>query len=115
MSVNGRHQTSDIIDVNSVVSGRNYDILTSIIAQFLTSWPLPDISRFCSPCRGFACGVGVLVAILGFCSLGRGFACRVGVLVAVLGFCSLGRGFARRVGVFFLTLLFTLVVHSLPC
>ena len=33
-----------IIDVNSIVSGRNYDILTSIIAQLLTSRPFGDLS-----------------------------------------------------------------------
>ena len=31
-----------IIDVNSIVSGRNYDILTSIIAQMLTSLHFPN-------------------------------------------------------------------------
>ena len=34
-----------IIDVNSIVSGRNYDILTLIIAEFLMSLPFPDLSR----------------------------------------------------------------------
>ena len=34
-----------IIDVNSIVSGRNYNILTSIIAQVLPSRPLGDLSR----------------------------------------------------------------------
>ena len=34
-----------IIDVNSVVSGRNYDIFTSIIAHLLTSRPIVDLSR----------------------------------------------------------------------
>ena len=36
-----------IIDVNSIVSGRNYDILTSIrpIAQILRSRPFPDLCR----------------------------------------------------------------------
>ena len=37
-SANGCHVTKRaIIDVNSIVSGRNYAILTSIIAQVLTS------------------------------------------------------------------------------
>ena len=36
-SGNGRDVTKrTIIDVNSIVSGRNYDILTSIIAQLMT-------------------------------------------------------------------------------
>ena len=34
-----------IIDVNSTVSGRYYDILTSIIAQLLTSRPFLDSCR----------------------------------------------------------------------
>ena len=34
-----------IIDGNSVISGRNYVILTSIIAQLLTSRPFPDLCR----------------------------------------------------------------------
>ena len=35
---NGRDVTKRaIIDVDSIISGRNYDILTSIIAQLLTS------------------------------------------------------------------------------
>ena len=29
-------------NVNSIISGRNYDIVTSIIAQLLTSRPFPD-------------------------------------------------------------------------
>ena len=33
-----------IIDVNYVVSGRNYDIFTSIIAQLVTSRPFGDLS-----------------------------------------------------------------------
>ena len=33
-----------IIDVNSIVSGRNYDILTLIIAKLLTS-PFVDLSH----------------------------------------------------------------------
>ena len=33
------------MDVNSTVSGWYYDILTSIIAQFLTSRPFPDLCR----------------------------------------------------------------------
>ena len=32
-----------IIDVNSIVSGRNYDILTSIIAQLVTSRQYPRL------------------------------------------------------------------------
>ena len=32
------------MDVNSIVSGRNYDILASIIAQLLTSWLFHDLS-----------------------------------------------------------------------
>ena len=32
-----------IIDVNPIVFRRNYDILTSIIAQLLTSRPFPDL------------------------------------------------------------------------
>ena len=35
-----------IIDVNSIVSGRNYDILTSIIAKLLTSQPFDDMSHY---------------------------------------------------------------------
>ena len=43
-SENGHDVTKRaIIDVNSIVSGRNYDILTSIIAQLLTPWPVPDL------------------------------------------------------------------------
>ena len=34
-----------IIDVNSVVSGRNYEIVTSNIAQLLTSRPYPNLCR----------------------------------------------------------------------
>ena len=41
--VNGRDFTKRaIIDVNSIVSGRNYDILDCIIAQLLTSRPFLD-------------------------------------------------------------------------
>ena len=36
-------QQRAIIDVNSIVSGGNYDLLTLIIAQLLTSWPLLDL------------------------------------------------------------------------
>ena len=46
ISANGRDITKRaIIDVNSIyiVSERNDDILTSIIAQLLTSWPFPDL------------------------------------------------------------------------
>ena len=43
-SVNGRDVKRAIIDVNSIVSGRNSDILTSIIAQMLMSKP---ISKLC--------------------------------------------------------------------
>ena len=32
-----------IIDVNSIVSGQNYDILASIIAQLLTLRPFPEL------------------------------------------------------------------------
>ena len=41
-----------IIDVYSIVSWRNYDILTSIIAQLLTSRPFPDLcyAWSTSPC-----------------------------------------------------------------
>ena len=43
-SANGHDVTKqEIIDVNSIVSGRNCDILTSIIAQLLTSRPFPDL------------------------------------------------------------------------
>ena len=43
-SPNGRDVTKRaIIDGNSIVSGRNYDTLTSIIAQLLTSWPFGDL------------------------------------------------------------------------
>ena len=43
-SVNGRDVPKRaIIDGNSIVSGWNYDILTSIIAQLLTSQPFPDL------------------------------------------------------------------------
>ena len=31
------------IDVISIVSGQNYDILHPSIAQLLTSWPFPDL------------------------------------------------------------------------
>ena len=34
-----------IIDVNSVVSGQNYDLYASIIAQLLTSRPFDDFSH----------------------------------------------------------------------
>ena len=45
-SPNGRNViTQAIIEVNCIVSGRNYDILTSIIAQLLTSRPFGDLSR----------------------------------------------------------------------
>ena len=33
------------MDVNSIVSGRNYDILTLVIAKLLTSRPFGDLSR----------------------------------------------------------------------
>ena len=42
---NGRDVTKRaIIDVNSIVAGRNYDILTSIIAKLLTSRPFSDLN-----------------------------------------------------------------------
>ena len=45
-SANGRGETERaIIDVNSVVSGRNYAILTSIIAHLMTSRPFPGLCR----------------------------------------------------------------------
>ena len=47
-SANGRDVTKRaIIDINSIVSGQNYinDILTSIIAQLLTSRPSPNLCR----------------------------------------------------------------------
>ena len=45
-SANARDVTKwAIIDVNSIVYGRTYDTLTSIIAQFLTSLPFPDFCR----------------------------------------------------------------------
>ena len=31
--------------INYIVSGQNYDMLTSIIAQLLTSRPFPDLRR----------------------------------------------------------------------
>ena len=46
MSANGRDVTRRaIIDVNYIVSERNYEILTSIIAQLLTSRPFHDLCR----------------------------------------------------------------------
>ena len=47
MSLNGHaHVTKRvIIDVNSIVSGQNSDILTSMIAKLLASWQLSDLSR----------------------------------------------------------------------
>ena len=39
-----RHQQA-IIDVNSIVSGRNYDILTSIITKLITSRPFKNLSH----------------------------------------------------------------------
>ena len=45
-SPNGRDVTKRaIIDVNSIVSGQNYDILISIIAKLLTSRPLGVLSH----------------------------------------------------------------------
>ena len=45
-SANGYDVTKwAIIYVNSIVSGRNYGNLTSIIAQLLTSQPFPDLGR----------------------------------------------------------------------
>ena len=44
MSANGCDVTKRAtIDFDSIVSGRNYDILTSIIAQLLTSRTFPDL------------------------------------------------------------------------
>ena len=34
----------------SIVSGKNYDTLTSITAKLLTSWPFGDISQFFKTC-----------------------------------------------------------------
>ena len=49
-SANGRDVTKrPITYVNSIVSGRNYDTLTSIIAQLLTSRPFPDLCRVVYP------------------------------------------------------------------
>ena len=46
MAVHGSDVTKGaIIDINSIVSGRNYDILTSIIAKLLMSRPFGDLSH----------------------------------------------------------------------
>ena len=44
-STNGRDISKRAItDVNSIVSGRNFDILTSIIAQLLMSWSFGSLT-----------------------------------------------------------------------
>ena len=50
LTPNGRDVTKRaIVDINSIVSGWNYDILTSIITKLLTSRPFSDL-------RLFSCG-----------------------------------------------------------
>ena len=48
-----------IIDVNSVMSGRNYGYFSSIIAQMLPSQPFPDM------CRGVCLTAGSRLVPLG--------------------------------------------------
>ena len=91
MAVHGHDVTKGaIIDVNSIVSGQNYDILTSIIAKLLMSRPFGDLSRSfililykvsvsISDSKGLGLrqlglGLGMLSLSLGWAGLGLGLA-----------------------------------------
>ena len=55
---NGRYEVKQaIINANSIVFGRNDDILASMVAQFLTSRPFADLCR-CLTCSGGSSGSG---------------------------------------------------------